>query len=326
MKRILVSSRVRSRVRYGVSALAFGLWAAWAIYAQAPQGKDLSWAYPVPDKVQPSADAAKLHQLPGSTLSLTAAQIDDLLNPPDWFPTEHPTPPQIVVHGTPPNALACGSCHLMNGQGHPESASLAGLPAAYIIRQMEYFKSGARKDPARMNGIAKQVTDEEVRQAAEYFSALKPVLWTTVVESDTAPKTRVLRSRMRLPAEGGGMEPLGNRIITLPLDAERIEERDPHTGFTAYAPKGSLKKGEALVKTANAKTIQCAICHGRDLHGIGDVPGIAGMHPIYIVRQLYNFKNGGANGGLDQLMKGVVEKLNDDDILDIAAYVASAPR
>jgi cytochrome c553 len=319
----------RNLVRNGVPALALaaiGLWVgAGAIRAQAPQGKDLTWAFPVADKVQPDVDTKKLHQLAGSTLSLTAPQIDDLMNPPDWFPNEHPAPPQIVVHGTPPNALACGSCHLMNGEGHPESASLVGLPAAYIVRQMEYFKSGVRKDPARMNGIAKQVTEEEARQAAEYFSALKPMLWTKVVEADMVPKSRVMRTRMRLKAEDGGMEPLGNRIITIPLDDERIEERDPHTGFTAYVPKGSLKKGEALVKNANGKTIQCAICHGRDLHGIGDVPGIAGMHPIYIVRQLYNFKNGGANGGLDQLMKAVVEKL-DDDILNVAAYVASAPR
>ncbi len=306
--------------------LAIALAGAWAINAQAPQGKDVSWAFPVADKVQPTVDTAKLHQLPGSSLSLTAPQIDDLLNPPDWYPNEHPAPPKIVVHGTPPNALACGSCHLMSGEGHPESAGLAGLPAAYIVRQMEYFKSGARKDPARMNGIAKQVTDEEIHQAADYFSALKPILWTKVVEAESVPKSRVMRTRMRLKAEGSEMEPLGNRIITLPVDDDRIEERDPHTGFIAYVPKGSLKKGEALAKNVKGKTIQCAICHGVGLHGIGDVPGIAGLHPIYIVRQLYNFKNGGANGGLDQLMKAVVEKLDDDDILNLAAYVASAPR
>jgi cytochrome c553 len=306
-----------------VAAAALAVVLSFGLRAQAPSGKDLSWAYPVPDKEQPAPDTKTLHQLPGSALSLTAPQIDDLLNPPDWFPNEHAKAPQIVVHGTAPNALACGSCHLMNGQGHPESAQLAGLSANYIVRQMEYFKSGVRKEPARMNVIARQVTDEDVRQAAEYFSELKPIVWTKVVEADTAPKSRVLRSRMRLPAVGGGMEPLGNRIITMPNDAERIEERDPHTGFTVYVPKGSVKKGEALVKNAGGKTVQCAICHGKDLHGIGDVPRIAGLHPIYIVRQLYNFKNGGANGGLDQLMKQVVENLNDDDILDLAAYVSS---
>ena len=215
----------------------------------------------------------------------------------------------------------------MNGQGHPESAGLAGLPAAYIVRQMEYFKASTRKDPARMNGIAKQVSDEDVKQAAEYFASLKPIVWTKVVEADMVPKSRVARTRMRLHAEGSAMEPIGSRIITLPNDDEKIEERDPHTGFTAFVPKGALKKGETLVKTgAKGKTLQCSICHGADLHGIGDVPGIAGMHPIYLVRQLYAFKNGNANGGLDQLMKQVVEKLTDDDILNVAAYVASAPR
>jgi len=316
----------RFLIQFCVPVLAVAALGALAMHAQAPEGKDVSWAFPVPDKVQPEVDTKKLHQLPGSTLSLTQPQIDDLLNPPDWFPNEHPKPPTIVVHGTAPNGLACGSCHLMLGEGHPESAGLAGLPANYIIRQMEYFKSSVRKDPARMNGIAKQVTDEEVRQAAEYFAALKPTQWTKVVEADMVPKSRVARSRMRLPGEGGGMEPLGSRIITMPQDAERIEERDPHVGFIAYVPKGSLKKGEALVKNAGNKTVQCAICHGQNLQGIGDVPRIAGMHPIYIVRMLYAFKNGNANGGLDQLMKQVVEKLSDDDILNIAAYVASVPR
>jgi cytochrome c553 len=32
--------------------------------------------------------------------------------------------------------MACGSCHLMSGQGHPESADIAGMPAEYLIRQM----------------------------------------------------------------------------------------------------------------------------------------------------------------------------------------------
>ena len=71
------------------------------------------------------------------------------------------------VKGPMPNA--CGSCHLMSGQGHPESADIAGMPAEYILRQMNYFKSGARKEEARMGPIARAVSDEDVRQAAEYL-------------------------------------------------------------------------------------------------------------------------------------------------------------
>ena len=44
-----------------------------------------------------------------------------------------------------PVARACALCHLPTGNGHPESASLAGLPAAYIMRQMAEFKNGGRK-------------------------------------------------------------------------------------------------------------------------------------------------------------------------------------
>ena len=64
-------------------------------------------------------------------------------------------------------ALACGSCHLMSGHGHQESADLAGLSADYIVRTMGDFKSGTRVDPARMNAIAKAMSDEDIRQAAE---------------------------------------------------------------------------------------------------------------------------------------------------------------
>src|SRR5690349_21573948 len=36
-------------------------------------------------------------QAPGSTKFYTQAQIDDPMNPPDWFPDEHPPMPQVVA-------------------------------------------------------------------------------------------------------------------------------------------------------------------------------------------------------------------------------------
>jgi hypothetical protein len=69
----------------------------------------------------------------------------NLLNPPDWFPEAHKPAPQIVQKGRG-GALACGSCHLMSGLGHPESADLTGFTADYIVQQMMDFKNGTRKD------------------------------------------------------------------------------------------------------------------------------------------------------------------------------------
>ncbi len=65
---------------------------------------------------------------------------------------------------------ACGFCHLVNGQGRPENAPLAGVPAADIVQQMADFKNGARKIaepemelPNAMIQDAKAANDEEIR-------------------------------------------------------------------------------------------------------------------------------------------------------------------
>jgi len=283
------------------------------------------WAFLTPDKQQPPAseEAGPIH-IPGSSKEYTAAQIDDLSNPPVWFPDETTSAPPSVLHGKGA-ALACGACHLMSGHGHQESADLAGLSAEYIVRTMQDFKSGARIDPARMNAIAKGMSDDDMRQAAEYFAALKPGGWIKVVETDTVPKSYVsVKGRQRLPLPGGGMEPLGNRIIELPQDLARATSRDPHSGFVAYVPVGSVAKGSALVKTGGAgKSIACGICHGDSLEGLGDVPRIAGLHPAYVARQLYAFQTGTNHSVSSALMKKVVANLTADDILAISAYAAT---
>jgi cytochrome c553 len=260
----------------------------------------------------------------GSSKELEASAIAGNANPPDWFPDEHPSPPRSVK-GPMPNA--CGSCHLMSGQGHPESADIAGMPAEYIIRQMNYFKSGARKEEARMGPIARAVSDEDVRQAAEYFAAIKPSPFVKVVETATPPKTYVSAdARHRRIVPDGGTEPIGRRIIQIPEDPMQVTIRNPHSGFIAYVPPGSIKKGEGLVKTgAGGKTIQCAICHGDALTGLGEVPRLAGLQPVYIARQLIQMQNGTSAGTNAALMKKVVAKLSEDDIIAISAYLGSLP-
>jgi cytochrome c553 len=302
-------------------SLALALATAFTLSAQTRP----DWAFLTPDKQQPPAgeEAGPIH-IPGSSREYTAAQIDDLSNPPVWFPDETTSAPPSVLHGKGA-ALACGACHLMSGHGHQESADLAGLSAEYIVRTMQDFKSGARIDPARMNAIAKGMSDDDMRQAAEYFAALKPGGWIKVVETDTVPKSYVsVKGRQRLPLPGGGMEPLGNRIIELPQDLARATSRDPHSGFVAYVPVGSVTKGSAFVKTGGAgKSIACGICHGDSLEGLGDVPRIAGLHPAYVARQLYAFQTGTNHSVSSALMKKVVANLTADDILAISAYAAT---
>jgi cytochrome c553 len=308
-------------------SLVLGLFPLVRVGAQsAEQWKlpDIPWAFPVRDKVQPVIDERKgpIH-VPGSSKAYTQEEIDNFVNVPDWFPDEHAPMPKIIAHGAPGGVLGCASCHLASGLGHPESANLAGVPATYIIRQLGDFKAGNRMGEA-MNDMARNLTDEDAKAAAEWFAALKPKVWQSVVETDRVPKTFINEHLMRMPLPGGGDEPIGQRIIELPQDAARAESRDPHSGFIAYVPKGSLAKGKEFVNTGGGgKTIQCVICHGPTLNGLAEVPPIAGHDPMYLFRQLYYFKDGSRHGSMGALMKGVVAKMNEDDMIAVAAYVAS---
>ena len=266
-----------------------------------------------------------LQHVPGSSKAYTQDQIDDHMNPPDWFPDEHPPMARVVAHGAPDGVLGCASCHLASGLGHPESANLAGESAEYLERQLSDFKNGLRFGEG-MQDICKNLSDQDAKEASEWFSKLTPKRWQKVIETDRVPKTFVNESIMRMPAPGGGDEPIGNRIIELPEDVGRAESRDPHSGFVVYVPKGSLAKGKAFVTTGGGgKSIQCEICHGPSLGGLGTVPAIAGHDPMYLFRQLYYFKDGSRHGSMSALMKGVVAQMTQDDMIDIAAYVGSLP-
>jgi cytochrome c553 len=307
---------------------------AATLLAQAPAGKDLVWAFPVGSAIvqgkHPIAEIEGPQTLPGSTQKYTQKELDNLAAPPDWFPNTHAPMPTIVRDGKGNGGFACGSCHLANGMGHPESGDVQGLTVDYFIQTMRDYRSGVRKDPIRMTAIAQATSEADVREAAAWFATLKPVpRWSIVEERAMVPKTFLGPGRMRfVDIDMPGMEPIGTRIITVPEDVRKAIQRDPRqgAGFISYVPPGSLARGKALAAGGNGKTIDCTICHGEGLRGLGDVPRLANVHPIYLVRQLYNIQTGANNSAGAQLMKRVVAKLTDADIVDLAAYAGSLPR
>lgn len=223
--------------------------------------------------------------------------------------------------------IACSLCHYPNGKGRPENASVSGLPTSYFIQTMRDFRSDARKssdarktNTNRMIAMAKAMTDEEIKATAEYFGAIKWTPWIRVVEQATVPKTRIAAG-LFIPLEGAeaGTEPIGLRIIEVPENTEQSEVlRNPRSGFVAYVPRGSIKKGEALATRG-----QCTLCHGAKLEGLGPVPGIAGRSPSYMVRQLFDMQSGARKGEWGALMRGVVQTMSIDDLISVSAYVAS---
>lgn len=278
----------------------------------------------------PVAPTAPLLQAAGSTLKFAQSQIGYSYGPVDWFPDDHPPMPDIVAHGKPNQVRACGLCHLPDGRGRPENAPLQGLPADYIKQQLRDFQQGLRKsaDPRKANtgemeNSAKALTNAEIDEAAAYFSAIKVRKYIRVVEADTIPATRI-QGEIYFATDDGRTEPIGVRVMEVAESTTETQLRNPHSGFVAYVPPGSIKRGEALATTGGGgKTLACATCHGPDLKGIGPIPNLAGRSPSYLARQIYDIKLGTRRGAMAALMMPVVANLTDSDVVDLTAYISS---
>ena len=283
--------------------------------------------------------------LEGSNTTYSLVDVRDGQNVIDWFPNDHPPMPKVVQHG--PAALGkatrgCASCHLPNGKGRPENAPIAGLPTTYFMHQIQYFREGLRHsaDPRKPNTntmieLAKSLNDDELKAAAEYFGSMKWWPWIRVVETDLVPKTRIA-GNLFLPIEQAKTEPIAGRIIEMPENEEQAETyRNPRSGFVAYVPVGSIKKGKDLVTTGGARIVgkqfiqgkltPCITCHREDLMGVPEaaVPPIAGRSPSYMVRQMWDIQQGTRNSEPAQLMRLAIAKLTKEDMVAIAAYVSS---
>jgi len=305
-------------------------------------GSPPAWAYPAasPD-YKPPVDNGELRHVPGSSAAWTLTQVSDRFFAPDWHPEEHPPLPLVVARGRKPDVFACGFCHRAEGTGGPENANLTGLSPAYIVQQMADFKSGARKSslpnriPSKlMTDVAKSATAAEIAEAAAYFSRIKPRKLITVVEAEDVPKNYVagwvyspLAEKEKEEGKVNGVEgtePLAGRILEMPKNLEQFESRDTHSEFIAYVPPGSIAVGKKLATTTSAgKAFPCVQCHGQDLRGLADVPGIAGRSPSYLFRQLYDLKHGARKGPNANLMKPVLANLSEADLTALCAYAAS---
>ena len=324
---------IRLIARPGVAcliALAVGAIAAPAGAQDTPP----AWAYPVnPPGYKLPPDDGTVRSVPGSKAGYTLTQLRDRFIAPNWHPDDYPAMPEIVASGRKPEVFACGFCHRADGPGGPENANLTGLSKTYIVRQMADFKSGTRKSSVQNRGptelkaqLAKAITDAEIEAAATYFASIKPRSNVRVVESATAPKVAVTAwYYTALP--GNEQEPIGQRIVEIPEDAEQFASRDTRARFVAYVPEGSIKRGQVLATTGGGgRTLPCGTCHGgptmRGVAVIG-LPALAGRSPSYLVRQLFDLKHGARNGSQGVIMKSTVKDLTVDDMIALAAYLGS---
>lgn len=299
-----------------------------------PKPEPMAWAYPHPSERNPPSIFRELpvYTVPSSKQRYTQVAWDAAFSPGggvlDWFPDEHPPMPTVVSHGSKPVVMACAYCHLSNGQGGFGMPNLSGLSKAYILQQLAAFRSGARKPslPIRydyMIQIAMHTSPADGEAAAGYFASLPHLPWITVREATAVPKFGPTYWGGYQPVPGSGTTALGDRIIELPVDEQRAELGDPHSGYIAYVPPGSLARGRAIVAQGFGGQPGCASCHGADLKGNGVAPPLAGRSPTYMARQLWDMHTGHRTGGNVALMQPVAAGLTPQAIIAVAAYAGS---
>ena len=92
-------------------------------------------------------------------------------------------------------AQGCTTCHGQQGQGtaNAEFPRIAGKPAGYLFNQLKAFRDGTRRYPA-MNYLVAFLTDDYLREMAEYFAALRPPFDPPVTNGASAAAMQLGRS------------------------------------------------------------------------------------------------------------------------------------
>ena len=69
-------------------------------------------------------------------------------------------------------AAVCAACHGANGISSSEMwPNLAGQKAGYLVKQLQAYRDGTRKDPS-MGAMAESLSDEDIGNLAAYYSQL----------------------------------------------------------------------------------------------------------------------------------------------------------
>jgi cytochrome c553 len=97
----------------------------------------------------------------------------------------------IARQGNGRGVAPCAACHNADGGGQPAAGfpRLAGLPAAYLQKQLDDFASGARRN-ATMQPVAAGLNEDERAALATYYSRLPvPAASAPATSPDQAQKT-----------------------------------------------------------------------------------------------------------------------------------------
>jgi cytochrome c553 len=160
---------------------------------------------------------------------------------------------------------------------------------------------------------SKAISEKELKEAAEYYAAIGPERQRWV---KTASATAAFAITLRAAARSHCRREWSSKWRRTTISFGHATRST--AASSQYVRADDLALGET-VATAGA----CGTCHGADYKGVGDVPRLAGQHAVYLIRQLKDMQIGARKDKNVALMKPIVEKLSDREIVAVSAYLAS---
>ena len=80
-----------------------------------------------------------------------------------------PTKAELSARGQQIAGAVCVACHGLDGMSAVSAnPNIAGMPAQYIAKQLEHFKSGQRKN-ALMQGMSANLSESDMKALGQYY-------------------------------------------------------------------------------------------------------------------------------------------------------------
>lgn len=111
-----------------------------------------------------------LNTLLNATLGSTVAALFALSSSAALAATPAAAPAPDLAKGQA-TAAVCSACHTIDGsRGSPANPILAGQHPEYLVKQLQEFKAGKRKN-AVMAGFAATLSDDDMRNVAAFYAS-----------------------------------------------------------------------------------------------------------------------------------------------------------
>jgi cytochrome c553 len=190
-------------------------------------------------------------------------------------------------------AASCSGCHGEDGNSSmPGFPKLAGQHQAYLLKQLQAFKSGARNSPM-MAPLALGLDDKSMEEIAAYYAGNK-------ISGNPAPK---------LPVNDDD-------------DAPAKTEEQKQAELNALITQGSdLYRNGNLSREVSA----CIACHGPYAEGNQPAayPALHSQHADYLIKTLTDFKTGARTSNRENMMYMIAAKMTEADIKAVSYYIST---